>query len=221
MRCHEPPPVRRADERSRTRPCRCGPGGRPEDGPRLSRSMRGVMKRHVPHAVGAYPVTVSCMKTATFASLLRLRGRACPGLRSGGRGGRPSFVLPGLCQAARPLALSRPLPRAGEAVCGGGPVLAKLHPVSFHLVPFLPPPGCPAQRDPDSRVSRAGACGRRRAFRAGAARAPDCPRPPARTRSRAQDAPLPSASHVFFRAGADAEDEAASGCRLLPTQYGL
>ena len=73
-----------------------------------------------------------------------------------------------------------------------------LHPVSFHSIPFSPPPGLPERRDPNSRVSCAGARARGRAFRAGAVRAPDCPGAPWRA-SRMQGAlrPLPE-SEAFF-----------------------
>ena len=60
------------------------------------------------------------------------------------------------------------------------------------------------------RVSCAGACARRRAYRGGAVRAPDCAR-------EAEGAPLPSASHGFSENGAarprnarDAAPDAAS-----------
>ena len=86
-----------------------------------------------------------------------------------------------------------------------------LHLVSFHSVPvFLPP--ARLWRDPFSRVSRARARPRLRAFRGGA-------RParlvaPARA-ARVQGARLPSVPSGFFRVGADAEGEAARGCRFL------
>ena len=53
----------------------------------------------------------------------------------------------------------------------------------------------PQRRDPDSRVSCARLCRRGRAYRGGAARAPDCAR-------ETEGAPLPLVSQGFFRAGA-------------------
>ena len=69
---------------------------------------------HVQHAHGAYLVAVSDMRTAAFASLLRSRGRACPGLRSGGRGGRPSLGAAGVFRASPAAA-----PNAANATNGG------------------------------------------------------------------------------------------------------
>ena len=75
---------------------------------------------------------------------------------------------------------------------------------SSHFVPFrsvFPAAGLPWRRDPDSRVSCAGARARRRAYRGGAVRAPDCACAPARA-SRTRDAPRPSAPRGLSRAGA-------------------
>ncbi len=77
-----------------------------------------------------------------------------------------------------------------------------LHRISFHSVPSSPPPGCLLRRDPDSRVTRAGARARGRAFRGGAVCAPDCPCLRPRATGRAPGAPLLSARSGSFRAGA-------------------
>ena len=91
-----------------------------------------------------------------------------------------------------------------------------LHRVSFHSVPSVPPPGCP-ERNPNSRVSRAGARARGHTFRGGANRAPDCPDAPART-SRMQAAPHPLAeSGAFFTPVRTAERSGpASAAPFLP-----
>ncbi len=176
--------------------------------------LRDVMKCHDRHAHGVYPAAVLGMKTAAPASLTRLRGG--PVLSAGN-------VSPG-CTAALPS--PRLSPQAGPGdfrALRRGPGFTILHVVpSSRFVPLrsvLPAARLPERRDPDSRVSCAGARARRRAYRGGAVRAPDCPHPPARERIRAQGTRLPSASRVFFRAGADAEDEAASGYRLFLTLY--
>ena len=90
-----------------------------------------------------------------------------PSLAREGRGGRLSLRLSGPFRAARPLTLSRPLPQAGEESSSVLPTSSKPcpsascmlfpHLVSFHSVPFSPPPAW-QRRDPVSRVSCAGAC---------------------------------------------------------------
>ena len=177
--------------------------------------LRDVMECHDRHAHGVYPAAVLGMKTAAPASLTRLQGG--PVLSAGN-------VSPG-CTAALPSPCLSPQAGRGDfrAPFRRGPGFTILHVVpSSRFVPLrsvLPAARLPRRRDPDSRVSCAGVRARRRAYRGGAVRAPDCPHPPARERIRAQDARLPSASRVFFRAGADAEDEAASGYRLFLTLY--
>ena len=170
-------------------------------------TVRCVMRCHDLHACGVYPAAGSGMRSVfSRIPLLRLRGR--------GWGGRPSFGVTGVSRGfarhfrRRKRALSQPLPRAGEEICRNRPVPAKPspsascmsfhHPVSFHSIPFSPPPCLPERRDPNSRVSCAGVRARGRAFRAGAVRAPDCP--PALVRAgQAQGALRPLAeSGAFF-----------------------
>ncbi len=73
----------------------------------------------------------------------------------------------------------------------------------------LPAAWLPKRRDPDSRVSCASLCRRGRAYRGGAARAPDCAR-------ETQGAPLLCVSQGFFRAGANGETKRPRGGRFLP-----
>ena len=107
--------------------------------------------------------------------------------------------------------------------CPSTSCMSFLHRVSFHSVPSVPPPGCP-ERNPNSRVSRAGARARGRAFRAGAVRAPDCPDAPARA-NRTQGAPcLLAESGAFFAPPRTAERSgpaSAAPFLLLPiiTQF--
>ncbi len=85
------------------------------------------------------------------------------------------------------------------------------------VAPFSPPPDCPARRDPDSRVMRAGAREPRpRAFRGGAVRAPDCPGAPAREPDAGRTSPVGRIGGLF-RAGADARGS-GSGC-LFPSLF--
>ena len=125
-----------------------------------------------------------------------------------GRGGMLSFVLPGLCQAARPLALSRERERGH---CGDGPIHPKLglsascmsflHPVSFHSVPFFPS----APLAGGGTLIRAFPARARARVGAGAVRAPECPRA-----RQMQGAPRLSAESGSFRMRAGTGGEAAS-----------
>ncbi len=172
-----------------------------------------VMRCHDPHAGGSYPVVGSGMRLEE-RPLLRLRGRACPEPRSGGLG--QALFRPA---AERERGERRPFRASGRRglrkAAPPGPCCRNLS----WIVPFLPlrsvfpPPACPVQRDPDSRVMRAGARARRRAFRGGAVRAPDCA---CAREAWTQGARLPSASRGFFRAGANRERERPRGSRSFP-----
>ena len=177
--------------------------------------LQDVMKCHDRHAHGVYPAAVLGMKTAAPASLTRLRGGPFFPPATPRPAARPRFPL-----------LASPRKR-GQGISGrrsaGAPVsqscMSFLHPVSFHFVPFSPPPGCPGGgtliRAYPARASvPAGA-------RIAAAR---FARLIARTRPRESESGR--RTHVsrrllgcFFRAGADAEDEAASGYRLFLILY--
>ncbi len=144
-----------------------------------------------------------------------------PGSGTGVTRGRPGRQVgsAGVPDASRDEMCACGSPQAGEEGPRVLPVSLKpypsasrmlfTHPASFHFVPFFPPPGFPERRDPDSRVSCAGACACRRAYRGGAVRAPDCAR-------ETQGAPLPCVSQGFFRAGANGETKRLRGCRLSP-----
>ena len=123
---------------------------------------------------------------------------------------------------------------------GGRPVLPKLrssascmsflHRVSFHSVPFSPPPRRtrrtlrmaalappPAARSSGpqfARILRARLRRRGRAFRGGAVRAPDC----ARAR-QAEDAPRPSAGLGSFRTGPARAGRGPRGLHLPRTHH--
>ncbi len=145
-----------------------------------------VMECHVCHARGSYPVAGSGMKTAA--------GFSSPGLFP--RAGRGDF--------------RRPV-RPAEAVSVR--LVHDRSSISFRSTPsrsLRRRPGRAA--DPDSRVSRARLRRRGRAYRGGAARAPDCAR-------ETQGAPLPCVSQGFFRAGANAKQETKRPreCRFLPS----
>ena len=105
---------------------------------------------------------------------------------------------------------------------------AKSMSVGFlHVVPFScfvplrsisPAAGRAVRRDPNSRVSCAGACARGRApVGAGAVRAPDCPGASTRA-SQAQGAPHPLAESGAFRAGAKEQGKRPRERRLLPSE---
>ena len=122
--------------------------------------------------------------------------------------------------------LRPPLPPGRKqegSLCGGRSVLPKLrscpscmsflHPVSFYSLPFFPPPGLPGRRDPNSRVSCAGA----RFAPARFARLIARPRPGARAGRKAYLTRC--LNRGLFCAGASGETKRTRGCHfLLPAQ---
>ena len=157
------------------------------------------MRCHDPHAEGSYPAAASGMRSSLISPSFICEGaffqpgKAFPCCATAGPSPRHSRKRERRLRSGRPVLPGLRLP----ASC-----MSFLHPVSFPSVPFSPPPGSPVRRDPDSRVMRAGACVRRRAFRGGAVCAPDCARAPVRA-NRTRGARLLSASQGSSRAGAN------------------
>ena len=103
--------------------------------------------------------------------------------------------------------------------CRAGPHPACNRSIAFGSAPFrsvLPCRPAPTAGPLFARIARARLCRRGRPIRAGAVRAPDCPR--ARQK---QDTPLLSVSQRFFRAGASRKGKRprADAVASLPAQY--
>ena len=153
------------------------------------------------------------------------------GSRPGRRNGPPATCHEMSCFVMRPagnvmFCHGPPRLRLDRRVRIPHPALSFLHRVSFHSVPFLPPPAPPrsgslfrAYRVPAPASARARASGNVMFWCAHFAPARVIARliAPARAEARTQGARLPPVSQGFFRAGAKQETKRLPGCRLLPS----
>ena len=158
---------------------------------------------HDLHASEVYWIAGSGMKKAAGCSFSLSRScKALPYCTAAG-------PLPASPASGRGEFVYRPVsPRLSASVSR----MSFLHPVSFLFLPFSPPPACLC----GGTLFRAYPARAQARVGAGAVHAPDCPGAPARA-SRTQDAPVPSASQGFFRAGANAKGQAAPDAASGPS----